>query len=271
MPMIRNWTRHHRLVTFFTLSFVIAWWAWPFYAAGISPTPFFACGPLVAALIVIGLTDGQAGYRTLGSRMIRWRVGWQWWAVALGLPLAVLAVAALANVTIWGAPAPDLANLAWTSVALNFAVRFIDPLDGPMGEEPGWRGYAVPQLQTRRSPLASAVVLGVIVALWHLPLVATGQLAAIGLIVTFAITLIYVWLFNHTGGSVLLTMVFHVAQGTVSYAALGFTGVAAARMDWLTGALWCLIAAVLVLGDRKAWRVAPSTAIADHPRELVRR
>jgi uncharacterized protein len=100
-------------------------------------------------------------------------------------------------------------------------------------------------------------------------LVAVGQLGAIGLIATFAITFVYVWLFNHTGGSVLLTMVFHVALGTVSYAALGLTGVDASRMDWLTGALWCLVAIAVVVGDRDAWRVAPSTAIADRLPEPV--
>ena len=106
-------------------------------------------------------------------------------------------------------------------------------------------------------------MLGAVVALWHLPLVAVGQLAPIGLVATFAITLVYVWLFNHTGGSVLLVLVFHVAQGTVSYAALGYTGDDAGRMDWITGALWCLIAAGLVIGDRTGWRVAPATARAD--------
>jgi len=104
--------------------------------------------------------------------------------------------------------------------------------------------------------------------LWHLPLVSAGQLGPVGLITTFGITLIYVWLLNHTGGSVLLTMVFHVAQGTVSLAALGFAGADAARMDWLTGSLWCLIAAVLVVADRNAWRVAPPSAIAVPGRAL---
>ena len=66
------------------------------------------------------------------------------------------------------------------------------------------------------------------------------------------------WLFNHTDGSVLMTMLFHVAQGTVSYAALGFTDANAARMDWLTGVLWCAIALGLVLIDRQAWRAANS-------------
>ena len=165
------WIRRHRLAAFFTLSFAISWWVWPFYELDIAPTPFFACGPLVAALIIIGITEGGPGYRALGARMIRWRVGWQWWAVAVGLPFAVLAVATVANVTIWGAPAPVLANIAWGSLAFTAAIRFVDPLDGPLGEEPGWRGWALPELQRRQSPLGAAVILGAIVALWHLPLV----------------------------------------------------------------------------------------------------
>jgi len=269
MSVIAGWIREHRLTTFVGLAFLVSWWSWPFYELGMAPTPFFACGPLIAALTVLGVTEGVSGYRSLGARMIRWRVGWSWWAVAVGLPLAVLGVATTANVAVWGAPAPVLADLAWTGLAVNLGLRFVNPLDGALGEEPGWRGYAVPQLQRRRSPLASAVLLGVIVAVWHLPLVAAGQLAAIGLVVTFAITPVYVWLFNHTGGSVLLTMVFHVVQGTFSMAALGFTGEDAARMDWLTGALWCLIAAGLVIGDRKAWQRAPAAAVAP-PGEPVR-
>ena len=269
MSVIAEFARRHRLQAFFVLTFAVSWWVWPFYAMGLAPTPFFACGPLVAALVVIGITDGRGGYRALGARMIRWRVGWWWWVFALGLPLAVLAVASLLNVSIWGAPAPVLANIGFAAIAINFAVRFINPLDGPLGEEPGWRGYALPQLQSSRSPLGSSVLLGVVVALWHLPLVAVGQLATIGLVVTFAITLVYSWLFNHTGGSVLLAMVFHVAQGAISTAALGFTGEDASRMDWLTGALWCLIAAGLLLADHKAWRAAPAAAVANQRPGLV--
>jgi membrane protease YdiL (CAAX protease family) len=145
------------------------------------------------------------------------------------------------------------------------AIRFVNPLDGPLGEEPGWRGYAVPQLQTRRSPLVSAAVLAVFAALWHLPLVVTGQLPAVGLPITFAITFVYVWLFDRTGGSVLLVMVFHIAQGTISYAALGFAGPDAARMDWLVGVLWIALALGLVVFDREAWRAAPAAAVAERP------
>jgi uncharacterized protein len=258
MPGIVSWTRRNRMIAFFGLTFAVSWWAWPFYAFGLSPTPFFACGPLVAALVVIGMTEGRAGYRTLGARMVRWRVGWVWWVVAAGTPLAVLAVATFANVAIWGAPAPALAGMAWSELALVFAVRFVNPLDGPLGEEPGWRGYAIPQLQAGRSPLASALVLGVMIMLWHLPLVTSGMLGPIGLPVTFAITVVYVWLFNRTGGSVLLTMVFHVLQGTVSYAALGFVGADAVRMDHLVAVLWGVLAVGVIVLDRDVWRTKPT-------------
>jgi membrane protease YdiL (CAAX protease family) len=105
------------------------------------------------------MAEGWSGYRTLGARMIHWRVGGRWWIVALGMPLAVLVVAALANIAIWGVPAPVLGDMAWPTLALVFAVRFVNPLDGPLGEEPGWRGYAVPQLQAGRAPLSSLVCL----------------------------------------------------------------------------------------------------------------
>jgi len=251
---IRGWAREHRVVAFFALAFLVSWWAWPFFLAGLSPTAFFPCGPLVAAVVVIGVTEGRRGYRAWGARLLRWRVGWVWWVVAVGTPLAVLAVAASANVAFWAAPTPVLSQVPWASVLLFAALRFVDPLDGPLGEEPGWRAYAVPEMQTTRSPLAATLVLAPLVALWHLPLVASGQLAPVGIPITFAITFVYVWLFNRTGGSALLTIVFHVVQGTFPYAVLGFVGADAVRMDWLVGVLWFALAIGLVVVDRAAWR-----------------
>src|SRR5215213_7367507 len=105
--------------------------------------PFLATGPLIAALIVIPLTQGRAGLRELGSRMIRWQVGWIWWALAIGLPLGVHLVTAGLNVAA-GAGVPSLAFGSVTTFLLMFAVRMVNPLDGPLGEEPGWRAFALP-------------------------------------------------------------------------------------------------------------------------------
>jgi len=262
MSAILSWTRRHRLVAFFGLTFLLSWWSWPFYAVELAPTAFFPCGPLVAALVVIGLTDGRAGYRDLGARMIRWRVGWTWWLVAVATPLAVLAGATAANVAIWGAPAPVLAAMAWPQLALMAASRFVNPLDGPLGEEPGWRGYALPQLLAGRSPLRASMVLGALVALWHAPLVflPAEHMPALFLLATVAVTFVYTWLYLRTDGNVFTTILAHSAEGTIKLGALGFVGVASTRLTVAYTVAWVVVATGLVLVDRKTWaiRTAPN-------------
>ena len=130
MSPLREWTRRHRLVVFFGLAIAFAWCLWPFWALGLAPVPFLPGGPLVAALVVISVTEGRTGFRDLGARMIRWRVGWRWWVVAVGTPLAVLAVATAANVSMWGAPAPVLADMG--------VVRYRAGLRVPVRRPDGW-------------------------------------------------------------------------------------------------------------------------------------
>ena len=74
--------RRHPLVTFFVLSYVLAWGALPWDS-------FWAFSPLLSALIVISIVDGVPGLRRLGSRLIRWRVAWWWYAVAIGVPVGL--------------------------------------------------------------------------------------------------------------------------------------------------------------------------------------
>lgn len=73
--------RRRPLVAFFVLTYALTWGAVPFGS-------FFTAGPLLAALIVIPITQGWSGLRELGSRIIRWCVGWSWYAMAIGLPLS---------------------------------------------------------------------------------------------------------------------------------------------------------------------------------------
>ena len=260
-----SWVRQHRLTTFFLLAYLVSWTPWAFDAAGISlGTPFFPGGPLVATLVVIALADGRRGFRELGSRLVRWRVGWVWYAVALGLPvLMVLTTGAITWVL--GAPAPDLSAIVWADVALVLAFRMVNPTDSALGEEPGFRGYALPHLQDRLSPLASAGVLGVLTAGWHIPLVALGNLGWIGLPSTVVITFLYVWLFNRTGGSLLMAVLFHASQGALTFGMLGSTGADADRTAYVYfGVLVVVVGAVVGL-DRTAWCTAPESAIAAEP------
>src|ERR671912_1436912 len=113
MSRLLSVVRRHPLVTFFVLTYTIGWGCIPFWT-------FAAFSPLVAALIVIPITQGLPGLRELGSRMIRWRVRWYWYLAAIGLPLAVLALTAGLNGAL-EASAPTLVQYgSVTSVLLVF-------------------------------------------------------------------------------------------------------------------------------------------------------
>jgi membrane protease YdiL (CAAX protease family) len=269
MSSTTSWVQQHRLTSFFVLAYLVSWTPWAFDAAGTSlGTPFFPGGPLVAALIVIAVAEGRRGFRQLGARLVRWRVGWVWYVVALGLPVLMVLATGLGTWAL-GAPAPDLAAIVWADVALVLAVRMVNPADSALGEEPGFRGYALPHLQDRLSPLASAGVLGVMTAGWHFPLVVLDNLGWIGLPSTFLITFLYVWVFNRSGGSLLMAVLFHASQGALTFGMLGSTG---ADED-LAGYVYSfvlVVAVVAVVGlDRAAWRRAPESAIDAGPRPVA--
>ena len=108
-----------------------------------------------------------------------------------------------------------------TTFLLVFALRLVNPTDGPLGEEPGWRGFALPGLQERYSPLLSTAILALLVAGWHVPLFfledggLEPRILVGGLVTTVAVTFWYAWLFNRTGGSVMLVLLAHSVEGSL--------------------------------------------------------
>ena len=81
--------RRYPLIAFFVLAFALSWWAWILYSFDLAPNPIIGFGPFLAALIVLAVTEGKRGVMGLLRRMVRWRVGLQWYAVALLLPVVV--------------------------------------------------------------------------------------------------------------------------------------------------------------------------------------
>src|SRR5215216_467138 len=261
--------KRHPLITFFVLTYAIGWGFLP-----IESVRFMAGAPFIAALIVISLTQGWSGLRELGSRMIRWRVRWYWYAVAIGMPLAVVGLVVGLNVAL-GASAPSMVQYSSVStILLVFAVRLVNPGDGALGEEPGWRGFALPGLQSTLSPLVSTLILGVLVTVWHVPLLflEEGRLRPfmiVGfLLATLAVTFWYTWLFNHTGGSVFMTIISHSVQGTITIGGLWSVGADFAQANLLTGIVWLAVAIGLVVFDRKAWR-APAAPETTTPSQAI--
>jgi membrane protease YdiL (CAAX protease family) len=248
--------KRHPLVAFFVIAFALTWWSVPLGT-------FMAAGPLLAALIVIGVVDGRRGLRQLWSSMVRWRVGWRWYAAALLIPFTVVLGAGALNVA-FGASSSVLSDLGLSSLAFMFGLRLIVPVFAPVGEEPGWRGYALPRLQARHSPLVATSMLAAVVTAWHVPLVflPDESLPPAFLVATVAVTFFYTWLYNHTGASVFITLVAHAAEGTITGELVGddgFSGTHETRFAVLYATGWCLVAMALLLLDRQAWRSRQST------------
>jgi uncharacterized protein len=252
----RAFVRRRELVVFFALTYLIAWSTLPLGTFG-------AYAPIVSAVVVVLIAEGLPGLARIGRRLIQWRVNWIWYAAAIGLPLLVHAVAIGLNMAA-GAPVPSGAQFQpWYAVLLLFGLRMVNFTDGPLGEEPAWRGFAQPRLQSKWSPLASAALLGVLITAWHLPLVFMPQfdLALPDIASTVVVTFWYAWLFNRTGGSVLLPLIAHVTEGCVNTQALWPAGPNADREErtWLIA--WALLVVALLIFDRKSWRTAPESAI----------
>jgi uncharacterized protein len=257
MTNIRTLISRYPLVAFFAIAYSLTWIGWilpdRIYAGtlltGALAVPFLLLvpGPLYAALIVTGVTEGKPGIAALLRKFTIWRVGWGWFSVALLMAPVICVTPAYLNM-FFGVSNPTMALLAaLPTVLLMFAIRLVNPLDGPMQEELGWRGFALPRLQERHSPLLASAILGGLVVVWHVPLVLLGMLPAYALFATFAFTIVFGWLFNNVRGSVLMTLMAHAADGLVLTGSLGLNPSDSERHIMLLIAVWCVVAIILVL------------------------
>jgi membrane protease YdiL (CAAX protease family) len=263
----RPFVRAHRLPIFFALAYALSWGAIPWNS-------FLPTGALIAALVVAFAADGLAGLKAIGVRLIRWRVSWVWYVLALGVPLFVNA-ATLGLTVATGAPAPEQGLFSvWTGVPLAIGLAMVNPLNGPLSEEPSFRGYALPILQNRRTPLLSAAILAVLIAGWHAPLFVMDQfgLRPYEFITTVAVTFWYVWLFDHAAGSSLLTLIAHATEGAINIDGLYPKDSAdATRAVTFNLLLWCAVAITLLIAYRRRfWTVTAPEASREHPATVGR-
>ena len=239
--------KRHPLTTFFVLAYALSWWAWILFALGLFPNPIASFGPFLAAIVVLALTEGKSGLLGLFRRMARWRVAPGWYLVALLLPMALTAIAAALN-SLLGAQ-PSAAQLgAWPQLLPTFFILLLVPGFGGAWEEPGWRGYALPRLQSRRSALVASLILAVLIAGWHLPLMVEGQVHYSDIVLILAAVIVVNWVFNNAQGSVLIIMLLHAANNTISGSFFSpmFSGADSTRQSWLLALVWAVVAVLVI-------------------------
>jgi uncharacterized protein len=264
--------RRHPLVTFFLLAFGLTWAVWVPRAAGIQlgvVGQAWTWAPAIAALLAAILTGGRAAVRDLGARLVRWRVGWRWYLVVILGPaafsLAVAGVYALLGGS-WATAAPPVLRGEAPLVLLPLLLVILTVTDG-LGEEPAWRGFALPRLLSRHNALVASLMLGVLWGLWHLPLVWTEgftmyqQPVWLVLFDILAKSVLFTWVFLHTRGSVLLAMLLHGATNLFNVSP-NLTGTDDLTLPVLAAAAkWLLVVVVIVLSG-------PSLARGPRPEAL---
>jgi hypothetical protein len=194
-------------------------WSWSFWRLAILTHPVLdivaGFGPMIAAYGVTEWQSGQVGIRALLKRGIQWRVKWRWFIVIWTLPALIYLVALGLHRLLGGALPNSPATGRWGLAIVNFFLVML--VGGPLGEEFGWRGYALPALQRRFSAFWSSVILGIIWACWHLPLFfisGTGQHQlpfGLFLLNTIALSILFTWVYNNTSGSILMSILLHTA------------------------------------------------------------
>ncbi|MCO5188256.1 MAG: CPBP family intramembrane metalloprotease [Anaerolineae bacterium] len=170
----------------------------------------------IAGLIMIAYTAGRSGIRELGSRLIRWRFNWKWYALAV-LPLGLYSIATIVAVSSSESgvsaeiSAATLRKMLFSAEAGLFVSLF---LRGAFGEELGLRGFALPRMQLTMTPFRASVIIGALWGMWHLPVLLGRDPVSIVafLLLSFGLSFIFTLLFNGSGGSLIPGLLFHATQ-----------------------------------------------------------
>lgn len=262
--------RRYPLVCYFLIAFGFTWlYELTVYRTLLTPGSLlgdlgFTLGPTLAAFLMTAVTQRRAGILQLLRRYVLWRVGIPWYLlVLLGVPaLLLIAVLPLPGaLSAFRLPALSF----WPTYLMGYLLYLV--AYGPLFEEPGWRGFALPRLEQRSGPLVGTLLLGVLWGLWHLPLFfipGTDQYAIsfgtsfvghlLGFVVfviwTIALAIIFTWVFNNTRGSLLLVILLHASINAAPGVLLPslFPSLAGLGLSWFL--VWVVVALLVIAATR---------------------
>ena len=278
MKSIKAFIKRYPLLSYFALTFAISWGA-ILLAVGLGPggfsatpqqfqmavpyaVPAMVLGPSVAGILLTGLLDGRAGLREFRSRLLKWRVGARWYALALltaplvfaavFVPLSLISPEFLPRIFITS----DKASVVLMGIAAGLIAGIF--------EELGWTGFAIPRMRLRYGVLATGLFVRVLWAAWHLLQgywasgVTSGEIslalwlanAVVGTLVgsLVAYRVLMVWVYDHTGGSLPVAMLMHLSLTFFTIIVFPPSAVMANLISGYayTAVLWVVVAAIAV-------------------------
>lgn len=219
----------------------------------------------IVGYIISGGLSGFEGIKNLLNKLYVWRVPIRWYFFAFFFYPAVLFIALIYAVYNVGLSITEILNqISGTAFyGLIITYGYVGLVRGPLREEVGWRGFALPRLQNLYSPLVGSIILFLIWVVWHLPLHYNGILPVgiEGFLVRFyyfGLIFLFTWLYNHSNGSLLLTTIFHTSANTAATLMIFAPTV---YNEWVAIFLINLMALIVIIKD-KMWRKLPQDSSA---------
>jgi membrane protease YdiL (CAAX protease family) len=224
-----------------------------------------ACAPTLAALLVAAFYPGAGGVRSVSRQVRTWRIGLVWYAIALIGPVILLFAAEAFSAVRRGAPPSHW--MIWPAFSGPGGLYFVI-FGSLLAEEPGWRGFAQPRLQTRYGALAASVVVGLLWSTWHLWYVilpgglsnATGTDAVATYVRLISTSVVYAWMYNSTNGSLFIAMLAHLGHNlAASFIPIPADG---GHQHLMVALAYLVVAIVVVLMTQQRTLLRPNPRLA---------
>jgi len=214
--------------------------------------------PALLAIVLMALSEGKAGVRSLLGKLSQWRVKLKWVVIALVLAFVMRLTISLIALGLGMIPAIQLRPGSPAQFAVLALILFIFALP----EELGWRGYTLSKLLEQHSPFASGLIVGIFWGSLHLALHLPGMIyAGLPLLPTLlqliGLSVMITWLCVQTRGNILLTSLFHAAQ---SFFVVLNEGIPGTQLVWLMAGVYITLALIFVLADGSSFTRRPMVA-----------
>lgn len=269
--MPRNLILKYQLATFFLLAFLLGAGSVVLVGQGILPSGVGLTSALSASgagIIVAAAAGGRSGLRRLLQQLLIWRVGIGYWLFSLLFPIVAFLLGSLLNPLFGGEPLVFRGTEPVFGILPMFAAFLVV---AGLGQELGWTGILLTGLQSRYTALVSSIIRAVLVGIWHLPLLLYSSLqtpafddfpygawiAKNGFLIALAVivlmfslpwSILYTWVFNNTGGSLLLVALLHGSEFWVAYLMMT-SGIDPGNLNnyWGYGSVLLLIAIIIAI------------------------
>lgn len=258
MNKLRTWINNHPLLSFVVVAYGFSWGLWAFMLTQMGYINWVGSfGPTLAAIVVVGISQGRSGLKNLLRPILAWRFGINWYFFIIVGCILVFVLGLWAYMLLGGVLSLPREAVVSQLVLVPIYYLIVLFIGGPLGEEIGWRGYLLPQLLKQRNGLVSSVIVFVIWFAWHLPLFwlpgASQYGSPIGPYVIFiaAWSTLFTWVYLGTSGSLLSVLLLHTSINTFS---LFMTGVDPAHTEGpflAYGVASAMLALVVVVMNRQ--------------------